>query len=370
MPEVINMNAENEYGFTTGVYAAAAAKSAALLLATGAKDSSVNLVLPSGTETGPIAVSSAFSGNMAIASAVKKSPETADATNGLRIIASAKHAGGGVTIRAGKGIGLVTRPGLQLAPGQPAINPAPLALITDEVSKVLKESGYKDGVEITISVPGGEEAAKQTFNERLGILGGISILGTTGILKPMSYESLKVSLLKQVDVIAAEGSKRLVLVPGNMGESVANNRLKTKGIPVLQANNLFGDMLLRCMELDMDSVLLLGHIGKLAKLAAGQMNTHSRFNNDAKNALSIAAQNRSPETVKTVSGCCTLEAAGLLLVERDSDVLNDLARMCSSQCEELLEDKLSVSIALTLLDGRIVGKYLTDPAWERDLCFT
>lgn len=366
----MQMNDDLQSGYTTGTYAAAVSKGASLLLLTGKKLKNVKVTLPSGALTEPIKISSKITGDRAVCSALKESPESMDATNRLEIVASAKMIDNkGVTVVAGQGIGHITRPGLQVEPGKPAINPVPLAMIKQEVRSAVKEADYEGGVEITLSVPEGKEASQLTFNPRLGIEGGISIIGTTGILRPMSFESLKVSLTKQVDVAAAEGHKKLILVPGNLGETVALQRLNSKNIPILQANNLFGEMLLRCRDLGVDSVLLLGHIGKLAKLGDGQMNTHSRFRDHAVKALIRTTRKLQGYQNKLAAFLTTEEAAKFILKE-EPDALDRLARNCGVEAEQFAGPGVRVSIALTMLDGSIIARHVADKDWENILCFT
>lgn len=374
--QIKNTDADrSKFGYTTGSYAAAAAKAATLLLLTGKNCEAIKITLPSGSQTGTIKVCASMLDGKAICRTEKESPETMDATNRLNIVASAKKiVARKIEIKAGIGIGTATRPGLQVLPGKPAINPVPVSIIKGEVEKVIRESNYDGGIEITLSVPGGKEAAKQTFNGRLGIKGGISILGTTGILKPMSYESLKVSLLQQIDVAVAEGHKRLVIVPGNLGESGARRRLKDKNMPVIQANNLFGDMLLHCKERGVESVLLLGHIGKLAKLGAGQMNTHSRFSDAARKALCMALETTGGPgddrlLKEGLPNFSTVEEAARHISAKRPEAMDELAKMCSFKAQQFIDGNIEIGITLTLLDGSIIAKYVSDRKWERDICF-
>ena len=178
--------------------------------------------------------------------------------------------GGEVRFAAGDGVGTVTKPGLQVPPGEPAINPGPRRMIVAAVRETAME-----GATVTISIPGGRELAARTFNPRLGVSGGLSILGTTGRVRPFSVPALRDALACALDVALACGVRAPVLVPGNIGERAARRHFKLTDEQVIHAGNEWGFMLDRAAERPFDRLLVVGHPGKLAKLADGQWDTHS-----------------------------------------------------------------------------------------------
>ncbi|WP_022670035.1 cobalt-precorrin-5B (C(1))-methyltransferase CbiD [Hippea alviniae] len=260
-------------GFTTGTAATAAAIGALILKKTGKKIKSVKVSLPMG-DTIDIPVS--FTDEKCVV--VKDAGDDPDITNGIEIIAKAEVLKGkkGVEVKAGKGIGIVKKKGLQVEVGKPAINPVPMRMIKSNVEKFLEDNEF---AVITIEVPKGEEIAKNTFNERLGIVGGISILGTTGIVKPMSLDALIASIKCEIDVILAEGKKYFFLVPGKIGERHIKS---VKGdIPVVQVSNYFKDIFDYLANKGIKRFGIAGHPGKIAKISMGYYNTHSKHSPQA-----------------------------------------------------------------------------------------
>ena len=203
-----------------------------------------------------------------------------DVTTGLPVIADITllpDAPGQVTIDGGPGVGRVMKPGLDQPVGQAAINHVPRRMITDALHAEAEAAGYDGGFDVMISIEGGEEAAKHTFNPHLGVEGGLSVLGTSGIVEPMSQQALLDSLQLEIHQ-AALHSRRLILAPGNYGlDYLAQNLPEYSSIPVVKCSNFMGDALDMAAAEQFAAVLLVGHIGKLVKLAGGIMNTHSRM---------------------------------------------------------------------------------------------
>ena len=264
-------------GYTTGSCATAAAKAAATMLLTGERVATVRIDTPKGVvlELEPLEVELA---EQYVSCAIRKdSGDDPDDTNGVLVFAKVeKVAEPGVHIEGGVGVGRVTKPGLACAVGGPAINPTPRRMITAEVGSVMEQAGYSEGLLVTISIPEGVEIAKKTFNPRLGIIGGLSVLGTSGIVEPMSQQALLDSLQLEIHQ-AALRSRRLILAPGNYGlDYLAENLKELREIPVVKISNFIGDALDMAASEQFEQVLLVGHVGKLVKLAGGIMNTHSR----------------------------------------------------------------------------------------------
>ncbi|WP_420267043.1 cobalt-precorrin-5B (C(1))-methyltransferase CbiD [Candidatus Magnetominusculus dajiuhuensis] len=269
------MNPALRKGFTTGTAAAAAAKAAAIMALSGRLPEVVSVTLPGGISTLAINIRAASrhdSKDRSTASVIKDGGDDPDATNGLEITAAIRvinHDGAEVIIKGGDGVGIVTKAGLQIPVGAHAINPVPLAMIRTAV----REAVPNGLIEVEIIVPDGQRAAGKTFNSRLGILGGISIIGTTGIVEPMSVEAIRATIRCDLDVAYEENSLRVYLSPGKIGED--SLRSIFHGVHVVQMSNFIGDSLHYAATKGFREVVIGGHPGKLAKLLMGYFNTHS-----------------------------------------------------------------------------------------------
>ncbi|MGM9604776.1 MAG: cobalt-precorrin-5B (C(1))-methyltransferase CbiD [Faecousia sp.] len=265
-------------GYTTGSCAAAAAKAAAWMLLSGRRKETVSLLTPKGIEL-ELAVRETEFGDGFVRCAIEKDGgDDPDITTGALIFARVrKTEAPGITIDGGLGVGRVTRPGLDQAVGSAAINSVPRQMILENVSQVMELFDCPGGLEVLISVPQGEELAKKTFNPRLGIVGGISILGTTGIVEPMSEAALIDTIRVELRQRKAAGAEYVLLTPGNYGAEFIRDGLHLDPDRAVQVSNYIGDALDVCRELGFRGVLLIGHIGKLVKLAGNMLNTHSRY---------------------------------------------------------------------------------------------
>ncbi|MCG6553801.1 MAG: cobalt-precorrin-5B (C(1))-methyltransferase CbiD [Candidatus Magnetominusculus sp. LBB02] len=269
------MKTELRKGFTTGTAAAAAAKAASMFAATGTLSDNVSITLPDGLTVLDIKTRPASRRHQSgfAASVIKDGGDDPDATHGLEIIAAVRFINNGgteVTIKGGKGVGMVTKPGLQIPVGTHALNPVPRSMIRAAV----REAVPTGLVEVEIIVPDGEAAAAKTFNSRLGIIGGISIIGTTGIVEPMSMEAVKAAVACELDVAYEENSSRVYLSPGKIGEDAL--KAVFPGVHVVQMSNFIGDALLYAKKKGFKEVVVGGHPGKLAKLLMGYYDTHSK----------------------------------------------------------------------------------------------
>lgn len=266
-------------GRTTGTCAALAAQGAARLLLTGQIPASAALTTPKGAQIEAPLENCRLEDGSAFCSVRKDGGDDIDATHGLLITAQVERWDApGVSIEGGAGVGRVTKPGLDQSVGAAAINRVPRRMIEQEVLSVADELGYEGGFQVTIHVPGGEEAAKKTFNPQMGIAGGISILGTSGIVEPMSAQALIDTIALEIRQRAAQGHKRIILTPGNYGlDFLRAQGMDRWGVPVVKCSNFIGDALDACAAEQIQGVLLVGHMGKLVKLAGGVMNTHSRL---------------------------------------------------------------------------------------------
>ena len=267
-------------GYTTGTCAALAAAGAARLLLTGQQPALLCLCTPKGwpVEVEPAALE--LAGGCARCAVRKDAGDDADVTDGMLVWASVRLTEGpGLAIDGGEGVGRVTKPGLDQPVGAAAINRVPRRMIAQAVQAELDAAGYRGGAEIVISIPGGAQRAERTFNPLLGIEGGLSVLGTSGVVEPMSERAIAGTIeveLRQAACASPRG--RLILTPGNYGaDYLAAEGLDRLGAPVVRCSNLIGEALDMAAAGGFASVLLVGHIGKLVKLAGGIMNTHSRM---------------------------------------------------------------------------------------------
>ena len=262
-------------GWTTGTCAAAAAEAAALLLLTGRAPAELRLETPGGlTFTLPVEQPH-LDGDAAVCTVRKDAGDDPDITNGVGISATVCRAEPGVAIDGGAGVGRVTRPGLAMPVGAAAINPGPRAQITAALGRAAHSCGYTGGFSVIISAENGEDLAKQTYNEHLGVVGGLSILGTSGIVEPMSEKALVDTILLELDSLYAGGQRTAFLCPGNYGADFARDTLGLDLEKAVKCSNFIGEALDHAVFRGFDDILLVGHAGKLVKLAAGVMNTHS-----------------------------------------------------------------------------------------------
>lgn len=264
-------------GYTTGSCAAMAAKAACIMLLTGKQVQQVDIPTPKGIDVWADVIDIEILQDRVSCAIVKDGGDDIDATHGLKIFATVGKIENGITIDGGTGVGRVTKKGLNQPVGNAAINSVPRKMIEDEVLKVCKSVGYKKGIEVVISVPLGEEVAEKTFNPRLGIVGGISIIGSSGIVEPQSLKAIRDTIYVEMKVLRENGIKEMIATPGNYGQAFIKEMDSIEEINEVKCANFIGDTLDFAVELGFRKVLLIGHIGKFVKLAGGIMNTHSSF---------------------------------------------------------------------------------------------
>lgn len=265
-------------GYTTGTCAALAAQGAARLLLTGKFPRTLTLRTPKGWDVTVRPTACHWQEEAALCSVQKDAGDDADVTDGLNITATVvKRERPGISVDGGTGVGRVTKPGLDQPVGAAAINRVPRRMIVEQVESVCRENRYNGGVSVTISVEGGEEAARRTFNPNLGVEGGLSILGTSGIVEPMSEQAIVDTIALEIRQHAAHDN-RLILTPGNYGmDFLRSQGLDNGPVPIVKCSNFLGDALDCAVVEGVEELLLVGHIGKLVKMAGGIMNTHSRY---------------------------------------------------------------------------------------------
>ena len=266
-------------GYTTGSCAAAASKAAAIMLLGDTILDTVYLMTPRGIGLN-LTVHEILRGENSVSCGiVKDSGDDPDVTNGMTVYSwvektDVPHE---ILIDGGEGIGRVTKPGLDQPVGNAAINSTPRRMITDELRQVCEDYGYTGGLRVIISAPAGVEIAKKTFNPRLGIVGGLSILGTTGIVEPMSDEAVVETIRTELSMRAASGKTVVLFTPGNYGADYIKNELHIDPEIAVTTSNFIGDAFALAAEFGFRGALLVGHIGKLIKVAGGMFNTHSRY---------------------------------------------------------------------------------------------
>lgn len=343
-------------GYTTGACAAAGVK-AALLYEAGLSWQNISLTALDGTKL-TIPVKDVQRQDDGIcAEVVKFSGDDPDITNGVSVFTTVAHAegAGAMVFRAGRGIGTVTKPGLAVPVGEPSINPGPRELMRRAARELL---GTSDGLIVTVSIPAGAELAKRTLNPVLGVEGGISVIGTTGVLRPMSEEGFKNSLVPQIDVAKAAGYEDLIFVPGKIGENLA----KAWGLPaeaMTQTSNFIGFMLEAAAERKIPRVLLFGHIGKLVKVAAGIFYTHNRIADARLETMAAyaAAAELNAAGVRDILQSNTTEDALTILQQAglEQQVCMALAEQAGRRAKRYVFGKLEVGVVMVTLQGRLLG---------------
>ena len=340
-------------GYTTGACAAAGVKAALILDTTGEVVDAVELTALDGTPLKiPIANVEKVSDGIR-AEVIKFSGDDPDITNGASVFTTVRRIfGDGIIFRAGVGVGRITKPGLQLPVGEPAINPAPRKLIRNVAADF-----NVGGLEVEISIPAGVELAKRTLNPVLGVEGGLSIIGTTGVLRPMSEEAFKNSLVPQIDVAKAAGFDELVFVPGKIGETIAK-KIGFHDGAIIQTSNFIGFMLEAAAERQIGKIILCGHLGKLAKVAAGVFHTHNRVADarlETLAAYSAAEGLPANEVQKILDANTTEDAAQIISANHLERVYQKIAARASLRAERYVFGKLKVSTILVDYAGNILG---------------
>lgn len=328
------------YGYTTGTCAALAAAAATRALLSRDEPGTETLMTSKGI---PVSVSIEVWGRDetgAWASVCKDAGDDSDVTDGMEIRAHVSEQGEGITIDGGAGVGRVTKPGLDQPVGNAAINSGPRAMIRAAVEDVCKELDYTGGIDVIISVPEGEAAAAKTFNPKLGIEGGISILGTTGIVEPMSEQALIDTIEIELKQTSLE-SDRLILTPGNYGEDfIEENGLDQMGVPVQKFSNFLGETLDIMANLGFREVLLIAHVGKLSKVAAGIMNTHSKYA-DGRNEIFCAhgaVNGADTETCRKLMDAATTDACIEILDE--AGIREEVIKSIMNAVQQKLEHRV------------------------------
>ena len=308
-------------GYTTGSCAAGASKAAAMMLLGGEEVTKVDLPTPAG-ELLHLDILEISRGEDSVSCAVRKdSGDDPDVTNGMLVFAEVRRCAGAelanaepesrVVIDGGQGVGRVTKPGLDQPVGNAAINSTPRRMITHALTEVAAKHHYDGGLKVVISLPDGERLAKKTFNPRLGIIGGISVIGTTGIVEPMSNQALVDTTKVEIRQLAAKGRTDIFLVPGNYGRDFARDVLGLDVSECIAMSNFIGDAINSAVECGFKRIFMVGHIGKMVKLGIGQTFTHSSGGDGRMETMLACALEAGAdlETLRKVLPCATTDAA-------------------------------------------------------------
>ena len=335
------------WGYTTGSCAAAASKAAAIMLMEGKLIDNIQIETPKGISLNLEVLESFLKDNIASCCVKKDAGDDPDVTNGVKVYAKVSLRYDGIMrIIGGKGIGRVTKKGLPIPLGEPAINPEPRKMIIKEVRNVLPEGLSAD---IEISIPKGEDIAKKTYNPKLGIEGGLSVLGTSGIVEPMSEDAIRGTIeleLKQKRIL---GMDTIVLVPGNYGEKFCMKHLGIKSDYIVKISNYLGFSLDICRILGFKGLILVGHIGKLIKASAGIFHLHSRVSDTRMEVLTayLAILGMDRENLIRIMECNTTEEA-MEIVDTLGyfHVYQEIADRCAKRCRDYVFGELTVGAVI------------------------
>lgn len=353
-------------GYTTGACATAAARAACEMLLSGEDRAKVTIRLPIGRRvTFPLERHERHPDGAVTCAVVKDAGDDPDCTHGAHLTATARRVKApGVHLKGGEGVGTITRPGLGLPVGAPAINPVPRRMLEEHLAEALAaagDTGSSGGVEVTLSVPGGLEMAAKTLNARLGIEGGISILGTTGIVKPYSTSAFRASVAQGIDVAAAQGIRHVVLTTGGRSETYARRLLP--GLPeaaFVQMGDFVGFALRGCAERGIRKVTVCGMIGKLSKLADGRRQTHAAGSQVNTRLLARLARAKGAGkalaaeigAANTARHALELAAAGGVPGLADA-----VAERAARHAERFAGGGVTVEVVLTDFEGVVLGRH-------------
>ena len=348
-------------GWTTGTCATAAAKAAFSALVTGKFPDPVEVTLPRGERPSFVLALTRKEGNSATAGVIKDAGDDPDVTHGALIVATVRPGapGAGVTFRAGEGVGMVTRPGLPIPPGEPAINPVPRRMIRDAIAEVADAVGHAADAEVEISIPGGEALAAKTLNGRLGIVGGLSILGTTGIVVPYSCSAWIHSIHRGIDVARAAGVTHVAGATGASSEAAVQKLYGLPEIALIDMGDFVGGMLKYVRAHPLPRVTIAGGVAKMTKLAQGLTDLHSKRGEVDRALLAdfVRAAGGSQELAARIVAANTA-AEAFALARAEGVALGDAVARAARQTAERVVAGRDVAIEVVLFDrdGALIGR--------------
>lgn len=368
---------ELRYGYTTGSCATAATKAALLMYLNQKKWETIEINTPKGWALDLVLHDQRFSENEAGCSVVKDSGDDPDVTNGIKIFSkispSIKE---GIEFVAGIGVGTVTSVGLSIPPGEPAINPTPREMIIQEIETILADDTVKQrsdlptGWRVELSIPQGVELAKRTFNPKLGIVGGLSIIGTSGIVEPMSEDALKASLKLELSVLHARGYREIIFVPGNYGKDFSEELGLNEDV-LVKTSNFIGFMLDEAARMGFEKILMIGHLGKLVKVAGGIFNTHSSVADGRMEILTAHAGllGASRETMEQIMVSKTTdEATDIILNENLANYFDHLAEAVRKKVTDRVYGTIEMEVVLFSKIHGFLGQSKDAEKMRKRLC--
>mgnify|MGYP003252845002 FL=1 len=336
-------------GFTTGTCAAAASAGAARMLLSGKVIENITVITPSGNSV-TVGLTDIKKENDYVSCAVQKdSGDDPDVTDKILVYSTVSYEKSGITVDGGEGVGRVTKKGLKQQIGEAAINPVPRKMIEKQLKTAASDYSYDGGLKAVISVPMGIQIAKKTFNPRLGIEGGISILGTTGIVEPMSEQALIDTISVELDVRKAQNEEFIIVTPGNYGQNFLRDNLGIAVDKCVKCSNFIGDTIDMCIEKGFKSMLLVGHIGKLSKLGCTIYNTHSRYADGRMEAFALCAAlcGAEREVLENILGCITTDAA--LEILKKEGIFDETIKMLEKRIDRSLKLRAKGSIEIGMI---------------------
>jgi len=349
-------------GWTTGACAAAAAGAAYEALLTGRFPDPVTITLPRGQQPSFPLAERRLGRGFAEAAVIKDAGDDPDATDGalVRVRVAGGARGGGVRFHAGEGVGTVTRPGLELAVGEPAINPAPRRLMQDTLAQVARARGGSADLEITVSIPGGEALAEKTTNRRLGIVGGLSVLGTTGVVVPYSCASWIHSIQRGIDVARASGLEHLAAATGSVSEAAVRALYGLPEAALIDMGDLAGGVLKYLRRHPVARLTIAGGFAKISKLAAGRLDLHSgKSRVELDDLAAILAGLGATDAVGQAAAAANTANQVLELARQAGLGLGDeIARRARAVALDTLGGETEVEVEVVIFDrkGRLVGR--------------
>ncbi len=333
-------------GYTTGSCAAAASGAAAEMLISGEISEFSEIMTPKGVPLKLEVLDATISTDYAKCAIKKDSGDDPDITNGILVYAKVSQISDGVEIVGGEGIGKVTKAGLDQPIGEAAINSVPRKMIAAAVEKAAEMYDYHGGFRIEISVPNGEEIAKKTYNPRMGIEGGISIIGTSGIVEPMSNSALIDTIRLEERMRKAEGHNALLLTLGNYSENFIQKSMPFALEKSVKCSNFIGEAIDSALEYGFENILIIGHIGKLVKLGAGIMNTHSAQADGRMDVLVTCGvlAGAESEVLRNIPECATVDAA--LDILKEHGYMEKTLEILAKRAEYYLDAKVKNAVKI------------------------
>lgn len=359
------------HGYTTGACATAATKAALTALITQEVQKEATITLPIGKVVTFQMDSSEFTTDMGVARTIKDAGDDPDATHRALIVSTVTWSEAeGIELDGGIGVGRVTKPGLPVPVGEAAINPVPRKMILETATGVLNEFGITRGIKVIISVPDGEQIAKKTLNARLGILGGISILGTRGTVVPFSSSAYMASIVQAISVAKANGCEHIVLTTGGRSEKLAMELIPD--LPeeaYVEMGDFVGFSLKQCKKQGIKKVSLVGMMGKFSKVAQGVMMVHSKSAPVDFGFLAELAQEAGVEEtyLEEIKQANTASQVGDLMLEQDNDLF--FQRLCEACCHAALKEVkggFTIEAAIFTMKGQLLGRAVVDETGNRE----